>query len=152
MNFKVFTANAKPEDYAVAVAVLTGVGLAAWKLGFFDSSSDQTGNTDIDTSNLRGDPTKYANIADDQYQLLDGFFGNSAPIFDALNGLNTDELKAIYKAFGKRKETVVGVPVSASRDLFGFYQDHLPSNAVTALGGKTIDDMKALWAPTGLWN
>ena len=136
------------EKYIVPGALVIGGYVVLDKLGFFPGGHDQTADTKVDQSKLPGDPSKYANIAGIQYEAMNSWGTDEDALFNSLQGLNTEELKAVYKAFGKRPSTISLIPgtaqsISAPRTIFEWYNAELGSSDLTKMGN--------IWKPTGLW-
>jgi len=81
-------------------------------------------------------------IAGDQFQMMYGFGTRWPMLYDSLKGLNSEDLRAVYKKFGWRSEKYFGVE-TFSGDLFGWY--------VADLSDSELVQMRQLWAQTGIW-
>lgn len=64
-------------------------------------------------------------IADGLYAAMDDIGTDEAAIFRFLEGLNTEDLKAVYKAFGVRAETIFWMFDIKKGDLFVWFRDEL---------------------------
>ena len=138
-------------SYILPVAIAVGGYVVLDKLGLFGNHRpDQTGKIKVDESKLPGDPTKYANIADIQYNAMNAYGTDTSALFNSLKGLDANELKAVAKAFGKRASTISIIPgteqsISGNRTIFDWYNTELWEWT------GNLDKMKAIWKNTGLW-
>lgn len=139
-------------EVAEAGAVI-GIGaFVVYKL-FWDSgkgTSDANSKLDIDYSKLP-DPTgtKYKNIADDYANEFNGAgVVLSHNLIQKLDGLTPDELKAVAKEFGERSTKVMGMSIGSNKNLFAFFEDEMSNLPPTYY----LDQMKAIWKPSGIWN
>ena len=109
----------------------------------------------VNTSNLTKSPEAYQNIANILYENMQytQFFDmdNFDKIWVEIKDLNPDELKAVYKAFGIRKNFNWGVEMLEGNLVEWFKKEisnHWYSNKWF---GNGYDKLKQLFAPTGLW-
>lgn len=64
-------------------------------------------------------------------------------MWQALEGLNTEDLKAVYHYFGVRDAKLFGFNMFTG-DLFGWFQDEL--------SGESLKKVRKKFEPTGLWS
>lgn len=147
----------KPQQVEIVkVAVIGGVALFALKKisDFFKqtggkSAEEKTNDIEklpIDANKLQFLPTVYDSIADNQYWAMNRAGTDEAALFESLKNLNTEDLKAVYKAFGVRRPTTgmyTNIPVGQASDIVTWY--------VSELSGSDLADMRKIWANTKLW-
>lgn len=91
----------------------------------------------------------YQDVAAEQFKELTSSFNiDEDRLITMLKGFNVDELKAVYKSFGVKDATVLGVVAGWTADLFGWYE-HLLTDST--FGGNDLTTMRKIWQPTGLW-
>lgn len=106
-------------------------------------------NTPFSSSALRKPRTHYEEIADAQHKEMTSSFNiDEDRLYQMLELLNVDELKAVYVSFGARDSTALGI-TAWTGDIFKWYQ-HLLTDST--FGGNDLSDMRALWKKTGLWH
>lgn len=85
-------------------------------------------------------------IAGTQFQAMHrpfaGLGTDEELLFKSLNGLNPEDLKAVYHFFGVQEATAFAV-VYFKGDLFGWYEEEL--------SGTELDKMVKIWSVTKLW-
>ena len=82
-------------------------------------------------------------IADGLYAAMDDLATDEGAIFSLLDGLNTEDLKAVYKAFGVRSETMFfGVFDVKRGDLFTWFRNELSES--------DYEKIKVVFSKTGL--
>lgn len=139
------------KEHPLTTSIIAG-GIVAVAAGYWLGMphGNYTDKTDVDMSTLP-DPTgvKYKNIADTLYSTLTPAVGIvlSATLLDQLKDLTPGELKAVYKAFGLRKEKLLGVQVGEAKPLFAFFESEM-SNVWPEY---YLEQMKKVWQPTNLW-
>jgi len=87
----------------------------------------------VDAGKLSFLPVTYQRIANDSWQNMNTFGAPEEPLFDYLKGLNTEDLKQVYKEFGLREPEyntgVFTIPGSVfnydKSDLITWYQSEL---------------------------
>ena len=126
--------------------------LAAYKFGLIGDirkGTDQNADININKNKL-SDPSgiRYKNIASNLYREFDKIgITSGAAIISELQGLNTEELKAVAKAFGTRCSSVSSlgftVCIGEKKNLFQWIESDLSSNS--------INKLKSIFSPTNLW-
>ena len=86
-------------------------------------------------------------VADSQYLAMDKYGTDEDLIFKSLEGLNAEDLKQVFKNFGKRCSRISIIPgvsncISPYLNLFEWYNVELDTN--------DLDKIKAIWQKTGL--
>ena len=138
----------------VGVAALT-LGVT-YKLGLWGEQNKgedkNAGGVIIDTSKLPGQPAKYKNIADNLYSEFNSLqVTQSSKLFKMLEGLNDNELKQVYKDFGRRCSTVnalgSNICLGEKRNLFQWFEADI-DDGITG----NLNKMRQRWKNTGLWS
>jgi hypothetical protein len=97
-------------------------------------------NIPVNTSGLRYDVAAYQNAADISYNAMRGAGTSSRDVFKAVEDLNPDELRMVFKLFGERRRPW---PSKEKLTLIGWYYNDL--------GWWDLGRMKQIWKDTGLW-
>lgn len=82
-------------------------------------------------------------VANQQDAAMRGWGTNRDLLFTSISGLNTEDLKYVYKSFGVREESLFGITTFFG-DLFGWYSADLSASDLAL--------MKEKWSATGLWH
>jgi hypothetical protein len=108
----------------------------------------QVSGVSYKVSNLPNKLAHYQQIAQAQWDEMHSI-GNidEDKLISTLKPLNKDELIAVFKAFGVKENTVLGV-ASMTGTIFDFYQKYLTDST---FGGNDLTDMWNVWKKTGLW-
>lgn len=108
------------------------------------------GKVAVNTSLLRYELAYYETVAEQSHELMNGSTSNSEEqeLIEMVEDLNSEELRAVFNAFGSKRYAVNGDPVLIpwfypEKNLFGWYQEELSKN--------DLERMKAIWAKTELW-
>jgi len=147
----------KPQTVeTIKVVAIGGVALYALKKvsDFFKQTGGKTAGErtediekiPVDANKLQFLPTVYDRIADTQYWSMNQAGTDEKPLFDSLKNLNTEDLKAVYKAFGVRRPTTgmyTNIPIGQASDLIAWYGSELNNSE--------LSDMRKIWEPTKLW-
>ena len=103
----------------------------------------------VTTSKLQYLPTVYKRIAQQQYDAMNLPGTDEDTLFDTLKGLNTEDLKQVYKDYGRRSPRT-NLTGSEWLDEFGS-----PSDLITwyreELDQEELKKMQAIWAGTQLF-
>lgn len=94
---------------------------------------------------LKSDQSNYDQIAERLFGAMRGIGTDEKTVFEILDGLTGNELKAVYNAFGTRNYSLFGNDGFLSRwsvtgfdlDLFGWFKKEL--------GKADLEEMRALW-------
>ena len=102
--------------------------------------------SDFNPDNLTRPRGFYFAIAQRQYNAMNQWGTDVNEIFASLEGLNKDELNAVYQAFGLRASTVFwrSYAISERKNLLEWYRAELNNNKLA--------EMQTIWAETNLWN
>ena len=95
----------------------------------------------IDESKMTKTMLAINSIADILYAAMDDFGTDEGAIFAALKGLNEYDLKALWKVFGYREESVFGATIFRG-NLFDWFQ--------TELSAADFEKIKVIFSKTGL--
>lgn len=110
----------------------------------------QVAQTPVST-NLPKSASYYTGIAETLYNSMKSFqpddFTLSKDIYTELSKLSSDELKAIYKAFGVRQDYMFSVIDLGNMDLIGWFRQELHDTWYN----DWMTNMKTIWSKTGLW-
>ena len=141
----------------VNVVIGLGAVIAAYELGLFNTGKGDVDDTglDINEDNLKRPRADYQSTADALFNkmnnsptFLDQTIGwENSDLLNTLKGYNADELKQIYKDFGKRAETLPipfanNIPIGEKHDL-GYYLGKFMTSSGYA-------EMQKIFAGTGL--
>lgn len=140
----------------VKTGALVGLGLFALKKvsDFFsqtggksaEEKTEEINAITVDDSKLQFLQPVYDRIADVQYWGMNRAGTDEAVLFDSLAGLNTDDLKAVYKAFGVRRPSTgmyTNIPYGQASDLVAWY--------LSELSGADLSSMRDVWLNTEIW-
>lgn len=91
------------------------------------------------------DKDHYERIADQLFSEMRGMKRNKPKVYELLEGLTGNELKAVYNAFGSKNYSLFGNDGFLAKwnvtgfqlDLFGWFKKELH--------GDSLDEMRALW-------
>jgi Sec-independent protein translocase protein TatA len=92
-------------------------------------------------------PQAYISIANQLEQAMNHSGTDETTIFKLLQPLQTNELIQVYKDFGIRRNYVFGVEF-VTGDLFQWFQEEFSG----WFDGDSLDKLKAIYKPTGLWS
>lgn len=99
------------------------------------------------SSNLKKPAATYVSIANQCWKELSAdWYVSDRKLFDLLDPLNADELKAVAKAFGVKESTALGI-TSGTYTIFTAFDEVLEDGYVF----KDLAKMHLIWKKTGLW-
>jgi len=96
-------------------------------------------------ANLQFDRPVYKQIAQDQYNAMEGFGTNETILFDTLDNLNGDDLKMVFMDFGLR------APGSRVSGLWKYDRGNIFTWYNAELSGSDLEKMREVWKKSGLW-
>jgi len=145
--------------YLPTAAMVLGSGYVLYKLtggtGGQTPSDVKADGLNINAGNFKRPRAAYESAAETSYKIMnDSLVADDNQLLDLVRGMNRDELRQVYKDFGKRSG-MIGIPlisqikIGSEKDIFGWYTNTLSNNFVT---GNHLDKMKAIWKVSGLWN
>lgn len=98
-------------------------------------------NIPVDNSQVTKPDSELRKRADLSLQAMDDVGTDEKMLFEQVEGLNSEELKKVYKFFGTKSERVFWLPVFTG-DLINWYYNEL--------SGKDLIRMRNIWKGTGL--
>ena len=109
--------------------------------------ADSVANTTVLESVLKYPLSQYDTLAQSQYDAMNFAGTDSVSLFHDLIGLQKQDLRQLYKAFGTRINNffnIGGIFETEEQDLFAFYKEEL--------SGVDLVNMQQLWKLSGiLW-
>tara|TARA_Y100000588_G_C14174044_1_gene890503 strand:- start:210 stop:680 length:471 start_codon:yes stop_codon:yes gene_type:complete len=104
--------------------------------------------TNVNPLKLQYENEVYKNIAAEQFEAMDNTGTDEDLLFESLEGLNSEDLKAVYNAFGEKRYAVNSAPV-----LIPWFYPHknLIQWYIEELDAEELAKMKQIWKGTGLW-
>lgn len=131
--------------------IVTGVSQIFTPGGKKDNEDNKiVQDTPVETKKLQFLPAVYKRIADQQFNAMNLPGTDEATLFNTLKGLNDEDLKQVYKEFGRRSPSTnvtnwdwldeFGKP----SDLINWYREELNSSE--------LERMRKIWVNTKLWN